>query len=88
VREVVENGVNGLLKDFFDVPALTAAMVRAVREPEVFAAVRQAARATVVPRYDSKRTGIPAWLKLIDEMVPSADRGGRIPSAKIRHRKK
>lgn len=69
VREVVEHGVNGVLNDFFDVPALTAAMVRAVREPESFAGMRKAARATVVPRYDSRLTGVPAWLRLIDELA-------------------
>lgn len=69
VREVVEDGANGVLNDFFDVPALTAAMVRAVREPEAFTAMRKAARATVVPRYDSRLTGVPAWLRLIDELA-------------------
>lgn len=69
VREVVEDGANGVLNDFFDVPALTAAMVRAAREPEAFTAMRKAARATVVPRYDSRLTGVPAWLRLIDELA-------------------
>jgi len=69
VREVVDSGRNGILNDFFDVPALTAAMIRAVREPEAFAAMRRAARETVVPRYDARLTGIPAWLRLIDEMT-------------------
>lgn len=69
VREVVEDGANGVLNDFFDAPALTAAMVRAVREPEAFTAMRKAARATVVPRYDSRLTGVPAWLRLIDELA-------------------
>ena len=69
VREVVEDGANVVLNDFFDVPALTAAMVRAVREPESFAGMRKAARATVVPRYDSRLTGVPAWLRLIDELA-------------------
>ncbi|ATE64034.1 glycosyltransferase [Rhizorhabdus dicambivorans] len=69
VRELVQHGANGVLCDFFDIPALTAAMVRAVREPQAFAAMRKAARETVVPRYDGRRTGVPAWLELIDRVA-------------------
>jgi glycosyltransferase involved in cell wall biosynthesis len=69
VREVVQDGVNGVLNDFFDVEALSRAMIHAVREPEAFTAMRKAARATIIPRYDSRLTGIPTWLKLIDELA-------------------
>lgn len=69
VREVMKDGVNGVLNDFLDIEALTQAMVRAVREPDGFAALRKAARDTVVPRFDSRKTGLPAWLRLIDEMT-------------------
>jgi len=71
VRDAIDDGVNGLLNDFFDVEALTAAMVRAVREPRTFDAIRTAARETVVKRFDSATVGVPAWLRLIDEVVDS-----------------
>lgn len=72
VREVVKSGRNGVLNDFFDVRALAGAMIRAAREPEAFAAMRKAARDTVVPHYDSRLTGIPAWLRLIDGLARPA----------------
>ncbi len=69
LRDAIESGVNGLLNDFFDVGALTAAMVRAVREPRAFDAIRTAARKTVLDRFDSATVGVPGWLRLIDEMT-------------------
>ncbi len=69
VREAVENGVTGILNDFFDVPALSAAMIRAVREPRTFDRMRKAARKTAISRYDSRTVGLPAWFRLIDEVA-------------------
>lgn len=69
VRDAVEDGVNGLLFDFFDVDALSGAMIRAVREPDLFAPLRKAARNTVLKRFDSRTVGLPGWLRLIDEVT-------------------
>ncbi|WP_340316726.1 glycosyltransferase [Rhizorhabdus argentea] len=66
VRDAVTHGVDGVLNDFFDVERLTAAMVRAVREPASFLAMRKAARETVVARFDSRSVGLPAWMAVID----------------------
>ncbi len=69
VRDAIEPGVNGLLLDFFDVGALSEAMIRAVREPQAFSAMRRAARETAVSRYDTRNVGLPAWMRLIDEII-------------------
>ncbi len=66
VREVVEDGVNGRLVDFFDGEALSAAIVEACAEPKRFAKLRKAARRTVVERYDRKSMCLPAWVELVD----------------------
>jgi glycosyltransferase involved in cell wall biosynthesis len=68
VRDVIEHGSNGLLVDFFDVDALSAALVRACREPAAFAPLRKAARETVVSRYDRQDVCLPGWLDLIDSV--------------------
>lgn len=68
VRDVIEPGVNGVLCGFFDVDALASALVEACREPQRFAALRSAARATAVQRFDRERHCLPAWLALIDEV--------------------
>jgi glycosyltransferase involved in cell wall biosynthesis len=68
VRDVIRGGENGLMLDFFDPEALSAALIRACREPEAFAPLRKAARETVVTHYDRKRVCLPAWLELIDQV--------------------
>lgn len=69
VRDAITHGVEGILNDFFDVEALSSAMVRAVREPEAFVAMRRAARETALARFDRESVGVPGWLALIDEMA-------------------
>lgn len=67
VRDAITNGTDGVLNDFFDVDALSAAMIRAVREPEAFQAMRAQARRTALARFDRATVGVPGWLALIDE---------------------
>jgi glycosyltransferase involved in cell wall biosynthesis len=65
LREVIASGRNGLLNDFFDVGALSAAMIEACREPGRFAPLRRAARQTIVDKYDRATVCEPAWLRLV-----------------------
>ncbi|MDR6627995.1 glycosyltransferase [Caulobacter segnis] len=69
VRDAITPGENGVLNDFFDVDALSDAMVRACREPEAFAALRPKARETALKMFDHKAVGVPAWMDLIDEVL-------------------
>jgi glycosyltransferase involved in cell wall biosynthesis len=55
VEEVVEDGVNGRLVDFFDADALADTLAAAVRDPAGHARLRAAARATAVTHYDLAR---------------------------------
>ena len=68
VRDVVRHEENGLLLDFFDVEALSAALIRACREPVAFTPLRKAAREAMLTGYDRERHALPAWLALIDEV--------------------
>lgn len=52
VQEVIEHGRNGLLVDFFDSGAIAAAAVAALRKRPERMPLRQAARRTVLERYD------------------------------------
>ena len=63
VMEVIEHGQNGLLVDFFDLGAWSTALTEALAHPDSFAAVKRAARQTVLERYDLTRICLP---KLID----------------------
>jgi glycosyltransferase involved in cell wall biosynthesis len=69
VQEVIEHGRNGWLTDFFDPEALAQQLAEVLqRGPEV-QATREAARATVVQRYDLLSHCLPAGLKLLERVA-------------------
>ena len=69
--EVLRDGVNGRLVDFFDVPGWSKAIIRALADPQADVALRAAARATVLDRYDLQRRCLP---KLVDFVEAAVDR--------------
>lgn len=71
VEEVIVDGENGLLVDFFDHADIAARVVAALDDPGAFASLRENARRTVVDRYDLQRICMPAQMKLIDEVRPA-----------------
>ena len=72
VTEVIVDGQNGRLVDFHDRDALVAAIASALRDPARGRALREAARLTVVGRYDLRRRALPAALGLIRSLVRAA----------------
>ena len=66
VTEMIEHEKNGLLYDFFDVKGLASSAIEVLGHPERFASIREAARRTVVERYDLATRCLPEWLSLID----------------------
>jgi len=69
VREVITDGVNGRLVDFFDPDALAVRLIEACRHPDRFADVRRAARRTIIERFDRGSVCLPAWRNLIDQVL-------------------
>ena len=65
VEEVIRDGENGLLVDFFNSAQIAERVVTALAEPTQFAALRARARQTVVEAYDLKRVCLPGQLNLI-----------------------
>jgi glycosyltransferase involved in cell wall biosynthesis len=57
VPEAVEHERNGLLVPLDDAPALADALERLARDPDLYARLANAARSTVVDRFDRRRTG-------------------------------
>jgi glycosyltransferase involved in cell wall biosynthesis len=74
LRDAIEDGVNGRLLPFFDVDALSQAMIDACRDPEASAPMRAAARDTAVAKF-SRRDGREAWFSLLREL------GAEIPES-------
>lgn len=69
VEEVIRDGENGLLVDFFRPAEIAERVVAALAEPERFAELRARARQTVVEGYDLKRICLPEQLNLIAKML-------------------
>lgn len=71
VEEVVRDGENGVLVDFFDANGIAERIVAALAKPERFMGVREQARRTVVERYDLKAVCLPGYLRLIGKLIKS-----------------
>ena len=69
VRELIDDGVHGLLVDFFDEAAIAARIGEALDGPDKFAPLREAARARIVERYAAR--DILVQRKLLIESVAS-----------------
>ncbi len=67
LRDAIEDGVSGKLLSFFDVNALSAALIAACRDPQASAPLRVAAREAAVAKF-SRRDGRAAWFSLLREM--------------------
>jgi glycosyltransferase involved in cell wall biosynthesis len=65
VREVIEHGRNGLLVDFFDQQALAATVADALERRAQLRHLGDAARQTIVERYDLRRHCLPALLRFV-----------------------
>ena len=72
VEEVIVDGVNGWLTDFFDHDALADRLAGVLAGRSDTAAVRAAARQTVAERYDIRRHCLPAALALLDRVAARA----------------
>ena len=69
VQEVIEHGVNGWLVDFFDHEALARQLARAIQHPAESLPLREAARRTVLERYDLHTRCLPAGLAMLDRLA-------------------
>ena len=72
VEEVIAQGHNGLLVDFFDSDALAATVIDALASPSKVAHLRAAARATAVQRYDLESVCLPQQLQLLERLAAGA----------------
>ncbi len=66
VEEVIKDGVNGRLVDFFDVPGWSAALIDALANPEKADGMRAAARRTVVEGYDLRTVCLPKLITFVE----------------------
>jgi len=75
VQELIEDGVNGRLVDFFDVEGWAKLVTKALARPERFNDLRRAARDTIVQNYDLKTVCLPRMVDWVESFGPQQDRG-------------
>lgn len=66
VEELIEDGVNGRLVDFFDIGEIAATLTDCLAHPADFRALRRAARAHVVENYDLRRICLPRMIDFVE----------------------
>ena len=69
VEEVITDGRNGLLFDFFSTEQIAATVDEALRRQGELRALRINARRTVIDRYDLKRICLPAQTRLLERLA-------------------
>ncbi len=65
MKEVIEDGVNGLLAPFFDTAQLAKQIVGVLANPRKHARLGRAARSHVVQNYDFIKHTLPNYLQII-----------------------
>jgi len=68
VEEVIEDGLNGVLVDFFSPSDLASAMADMLRHPQRYAAMRASARQTILDHY-SLELCVPRHLALMEQIA-------------------
>lgn len=69
VEEVIRDGENGRLVDFFDRQALVDTVCEALARPEAQRPLREQARRTIIERYDLNTLCLPAQWRLIEDSL-------------------
>ncbi len=67
VEEVIEDGVNGQLVEFFDIAGWSSALIAALSAPETFSRLRENARNTIVERYDLRSICLPRLIEFVEK---------------------
>ena len=65
VGEIIEDGVTGVLVDFFAVEELAQRVIEVLARPDDYRGMREAGRRSVIERYDLAELCLPRWLELI-----------------------
>jgi len=70
VIEVIEEGRNGFLFDFFDQEALVQRVDELMKQPKILSEVGRRARQSVIERYDLHSRCLPQHIALIESLSP------------------
>ena len=68
VREIIKDGYNGILTDFYDIDAMVQKINNVLDNPDKYADIRDNSRKTVVEKYDLKKL-LPEQIEFIKNTV-------------------
>ncbi len=68
VEEVISDGENGILVEFFDHDAIAQRVIDALADRDAFSSLRENARRTIIDRFDLRSNCLPAQLRFVDEV--------------------
>lgn len=66
VQEVIRDGENGRLVDFFDIDGWSRTLIEALTDPRSADPMRHAARQTILDRYDLRRICLPRMIDFVE----------------------
>ena len=69
VEEVIRDGENGLLVDFFNVKEIAERVIDALSNPGALISISRNARNTVVTNYDLQTICLPAQQRMLSEVM-------------------
>lgn len=72
VEEVIRDGENGLLVDFFDAAAISRQIVSVLADPMSHSKFRTGARNTIVERFDMKTVCLPRYVRALNALTRRA----------------
>ncbi|MGB8813541.1 MAG: glycosyltransferase family 4 protein [Paracoccaceae bacterium] len=72
VQELIDDGVNGRLVDFFDVGGWSRMLTKALAHPERFKDIRRAARETILQGYDLQTICLPRMVAYVESLGPQS----------------
>lgn len=80
VQEVIRDRENGLLVDFFSTSAIADRIDEVLDHPDRMQALRDAARRTIVERYDLRRHCLPRLAQLVERLLAGGRPDGAPPA--------
>lgn len=70
VEELIKDGVNGRLVDFFDIKGWSEALTEGLANPQRFMPLRRAARQTILDNYDLQNVCMPRLVAFVESFAP------------------
>ena len=69
VTEIIEDGYNGFIVDFFDNNEISLKVSEILKNPQNFQNIKENARETIIKKYDLRKVCLPKTVKLVKNIL-------------------